>query len=171
MDAVQARRHNGKISSCFFFSSAKVRSFEMLRPNAIGLTFVLRFSTFRPTGLNELTRIAGCRPMRELFAKFFSSLSDVNDVVKLLAERLRTDAGTRSRLRTVIVSGLPDDFLSKLSPFTCRTHDNSFNVELSLDEMRNGGFGGLGELTGTNVCAAFGNGANKSIGFVTFVIG
>lgn len=166
--AVQARLHNGKRSSCFFFSSANVRSLEMLRPNAIGLEFDSRFSIVRPIGLREPTRTNAGRPMRELFAWFFSSLSEMNDVVALLAERLRIEAGNLLRLRTVIVSG--SSFFSDTSawPLSWRISVYSLRVELSFDEIRWGGFGGL---TGTNVCVCFGNGANKSIGLVTFVIG
>lgn len=50
----------------------------------------------------------------------------------------------------------------------------SLSVELCFDEIRRGGFGGLTDDVdddGTNGCVCFGNGANRSIGFDTLVIG
>lgn len=191
--AVHARRHNGKRSSCRFFSSAKVRSFDILRPNAIGLELDLRFSTLRPIGLSELPRANCClRAMRsDELARFFSSFGEAayDLVVMLLAERLRIDDGARLRLRMVIVFGLELKLFDRSDgavavvvvvlvayPFVGRdVSEYSLSAELCLDEMRRGGFGGLADVDvdddGTNDWVCFGNGANKSMGFDTFVIG
>lgn len=163
--AVHDLRHNGNCSSIFFFSSANIRSLEILRPNAIGLALDLRFSIFRLTGLNELTRCIYWRAMREWFAKFFSSFRELNEVVRLPADRERLDVGTRL-LRNVMVPLSIAVFAT--SPLLPITFEKTFNVEFCFDEMR---LGGSGALIGMNDCVCLGNGANKSIGLVTFVMG
>lgn len=165
-----------------------MRSFDILRPNAMGLELDLRFSIFPPIGLSELPRDNCClRAMRSVeLARFFSSFGDAayDLLVMLLAERLRIDDGARLRLRMVIVFGLEPDFDCSddtvaavvAYPFTVREpSEYSLSVELCFDEIRRGGFGGPADDVdgdgGTNDCVCFGNGANKSIGFDTFVIG
>lgn len=126
-------RHGGKFFSAFFFSSAKVRSFEMLRPKAIGLALDLRASALRPNGLTELTRCVIWRVIRELLVKFFSSFSEVIDVVKLPIDFERIEHGKRL-LRSVIVPVFMIGFSSLLPREPVWICEMIFSVLLSFDE-------------------------------------
>lgn len=184
--AVNDLRHNGILSSNFFFSSANIRSFDMLRPNAIGLALALRWSGFdsRPTGLTELTRVVICdlRCNREWFVIFFSSFSDavlLLYVSRLLADFERIVSGNRDfRVNVPESIGIAGGGcnggggrLSVTSNSVFWYSENIRSVLLDFDEWRFGGVGGVGGVGGKNVWIVFGNAPNKSNGRVMFVIG
>lgn len=169
--AVNDLRHNGNRCSSFFFSSANVRSFEILRPNAMGLALAFRVSV-RDTcgiGLTELTRQNWRRVDRKSLATFFSSFSENVDTT-LPVDRDRFALPSKRLFRSVMVPVLiapPDDFFEFCLAIVWMSL-NICKVVFRFDDRR---FGGAGGLTGTNVCTDFGNGPNRSMGRDMFVMG